>query len=213
MLIWMHNGDIGHEFPHRGLDLDRAARSTTERLQRVSERVLKLHTLAPVIDEKLGSMAESAALGRERTMGYSVDGVGWAPHTTMIFLLRTFTGRDWRPSAHVDQQMVAANSMPQVLRVALDAWCMQPPPLYELDAFREDGQSCMKLYSYPQFFVEQWVKLMDAENESRRRKRKATKKTKVSERVMLHRANVMGDPLFVLASAEALSRSARCDRH
>jgi hypothetical protein len=53
------------------------------------------------------------------------------------------------------------------------------PSLHELDCFRDDGQPCMKLFSYPQFFLDEWVR-SNASADNREKKRRKKKPTRVA---------------------------------
>ncbi|KAJ1513572.1 hypothetical protein HMI56_002193 [Coelomomyces lativittatus] len=55
--------------------------------------------------------------------------------------------------------------------------CCSPPKLWELDKYRDDGLISMNFYSYPEFFVDEWKKLMEKDSEEKR-KRKLAKKSK-----------------------------------
>jgi len=68
--------------------------------------------------------------------------------------------------------------------------CIAPPNLQALDRYREDGQPCMKLYSYPQFFLEQWLQLMAKEDEEKRKAKAEKKKKKTRVCVSLSRLPV-----------------------
>ena len=48
--------------------------------------------------------------------------------------------------------------------------CQPPPAIHLFDAFREDGNVSIKFYSYPDFFFDEWKKLMVATAESRKSK-------------------------------------------
>ena len=53
-----------------------------------------------------------------------------------------------------------------------------PPPLGLLDVFRTDGKSCLKAYSNPTFFIENWVQTQKkriAEEKDKREQRRAKK--------------------------------------
>ncbi|KAI8806556.1 hypothetical protein BJ742DRAFT_855076 [Cladochytrium replicatum] len=56
--------------------------------------------------------------------------------------------------------------------------CDDPPNLRSLDPYRNDGESCMKLYSHPEFFLEEWKRAMTRESDERRARKKAARKLK-----------------------------------
>ena len=65
--------------------------------------------------------------------------------------------------------------------VAVYEKCKKPPELYRLDQFRFDGKTCMQFYSNPNFFVEEWKKVMEKESEEKKKKRKDKKALKAEQ--------------------------------
>lgn len=61
--------------------------------------------------------------------------------------------------------------------------CERPPNLQILDSYREDNQPCLKFYSYPKFFFDEWKKGMLRENEEKLKQRKLKKKQKQEMKV------------------------------
>eukprot|EP00834_Sanchytrium_tribonematis_P002075 NODE_58_length_28395_cov_1.465720.p4 type:complete len:496 gc:universal NODE_58_length_28395_cov_1.465720:24309-25796(+) len=59
--------------------------------------------------------------------------------------------------------------------------CKKPPELHKLDQFRSDGKTCMQFYSNPNFFVEEWKKVIEKENEEKKKKRKEKKALKAEK--------------------------------
>ncbi|KAJ3326549.1 Wiskott-Aldrich syndrome protein member 1 [Blyttiomyces sp. JEL0837] len=56
--------------------------------------------------------------------------------------------------------------------------CAPPPALHVLDQYRTDGQKCMKFYSCPEYFVEEWRSLIQREQDLKKAKRIAKKRNK-----------------------------------
>jgi WAS family protein 2 len=121
---------------------------------------------------------------------------------------------DWKAPPMMEQQLFLKGSAnPSVEQVYNE--CFPVPNLAVLDKFREDGQTCMKFFSYPQFFMEQWKLLMEKEQQQRKLKKKGKKKVdkkkaiKVSE-VKVKRYNKMGELILDepnQANAAALTAS------
>ena len=65
--------------------------------------------------------------------------------------------------------------------------CFPPPPLEMLDQFRTDGLSCMQvtilpefqLFSYPEFFVEEWKLLMKKEHDGKKTRKRQVLVSKI----------------------------------
>jgi len=83
-------------------------------------------------------------------------------------------GPEWRASPHIDQTLFVPESQHPIVDKVYQS-CFGTPPLYILDGFREDGNTCMRQYSYPQFFMEQWKSVMMREQEERRKKKNEKK--------------------------------------
>lgn len=59
--------------------------------------------------------------------------------------------------------------------------CDAGPDLQSLDVYRKDGVSCLSLYTYPDFFAEEWKRMMtiqEAEKKLRQRARKSLRSSK-----------------------------------
>ncbi|KAI9206009.1 uncharacterized protein BJ171DRAFT_39347 [Polychytrium aggregatum] len=90
--------------------------------------------------------------------------------------------------------------------------CRGPPELSRLDEFRTDGQNSLKQYTYPEFFLEEWKKLMAAEANTKPKKArkkekqalKAVETVKVKE-LDIKRYNSHGD--MIAAGDEGTSAS------
>jgi len=57
--------------------------------------------------------------------------------------------------------------------------CKDLPNFTEIDNLRTDGLKCAKLYSNPEFFLEEWMNVMNKDIEARKKKREERKKDKV----------------------------------
>ncbi|KAJ3362495.1 WH2 domain-containing protein [Allomyces arbusculus] len=62
------------------------------------------------------------------------------------------------------------------------AQCTAPPALDRLDAYRDDGMQSMAFYSYPDFFVDEWRKVMTKDEEERKKKKAARKAARSMQR-------------------------------
>ncbi|KAJ3359780.1 WH2 domain-containing protein [Allomyces javanicus] len=62
------------------------------------------------------------------------------------------------------------------------AQCTAPPALDRLDAYRDDGMQSMAFYSYPDFFIDEWRKVMTKDEEERKKKKAARKAARSMQR-------------------------------
>ncbi|KAI9164568.1 Wiskott-Aldrich syndrome protein member 1 [Blastocladiella emersonii ATCC 22665] len=95
------------------------------------------------------------------------------------------------------------SSRPASMQAEL-AQCAAPPRLDLLDAYRDDGVASMTRYSYPDFFVDEWRKLMCKEEEERKKKkkqRKAKRSPSVAARTRRETARTRLDTTSSAASA------------
>eukprot|EP01133_Synstelium_polycarpum_P019104 gene19104-22879_t len=96
-----------------------------------------------------------------------------------------------RPRAeyHADNperhQMFTTASLPSSVAAVYDTQCTSPPKLHLLDPYMDNGAKALKLYTNPDFFIDEWVaeqaKLRE-ENRARRRERKEARLKKKSEK-------------------------------
>ena len=77
----------------------------------------------------------------------------------------------------INSSYLSKESRPQEMAVVYEK-CKKPPQLHRLDEFRSDGKTCMQFYSNPNFFVEEWKKVMERESEEKKKKRKEKKALK-----------------------------------
>lgn len=117
---------------------------------RLSER---LHTLSLKIDDLQGTRM-SAFVGQIDTCG-DLKPIGRERAA-------------WRPQYRIASNFFTQASQSVEMREAYDR-CPPIPDLDILDVFRSDGQSSMKLFSYPDFFVEEWKVLQGSSNKKSRR--------------------------------------------
>eukprot|EP00835_Amoeboradix_gromovi_P001916 NODE_98_length_21025_cov_0.475055.p5 type:complete len:507 gc:universal NODE_98_length_21025_cov_0.475055:15807-17327(+) len=81
----------------------------------------------------------------------------------------------------INSSYLSRESRPKEM-VAVYEKCKRPPELHRLDEFRFDGKTCMQFYSNPNFFVEEWKKVMEKENEEKKKKRKDKKALKEEQK-------------------------------
>jgi WAS family protein 2 len=79
----------------------------------------------------------------------------------------------WQSDRTVPCNFFTKATQPSYITSAYEA-CPPIPALQILDEFRTDGKSCIKLFSYPEFFVEEWKLLLQKEHDGK----KARKRTK-----------------------------------
>ncbi|KAJ3184971.1 hypothetical protein HDU87_002537 [Geranomyces variabilis] len=89
----------------------------------------------------------------------------------------TYERFDWKSRPTLSSNLFTRESEDPSLLAAYEA-CNDAPDLGVMDAYRTDGQTCMKLYSYPEFFAEQWKLLMQKEFEEEKRRKKERRELK-----------------------------------
>ncbi|ORZ34478.1 hypothetical protein BCR44DRAFT_1485978 [Catenaria anguillulae PL171] len=87
--------------------------------------------------------------------------------------------------------------------------CTAPPQLDLLDPHRDDGKKCMSFYSDPEFFAEEWRKVMAKEDEERRKRKKARKQKQMEEKQKLTGAGGKDGGASSLARNKSLRGAAR----
>ncbi|KAJ3277252.1 Wiskott-Aldrich syndrome protein member 1, partial [Borealophlyctis nickersoniae] len=129
-----------------------ATTATSTRLTNLRTRLDTLKDTLPYVCDKIDNSSITESMNQERF--------------------------DWKPPATLSTNLFTKDTEDPSVKEAYDA-CTPPPELGVMDAFRTDGQTCMKFYSYPEFFVEEWKTLMQKELEERKAKRKAKKRAKL----------------------------------
>ncbi|KAI8915622.1 hypothetical protein EDD86DRAFT_196470 [Gorgonomyces haynaldii] len=81
------------------------------------------------------------------------------------------TRTPWTSDASMSSNLFVKATQPKSIKVLYDK-CRQAPRLELLDQFRTDGKTCMELYSYPEFFVNEWKLWIEKEKVDRKKKRK-----------------------------------------
>lgn len=77
----------------------------------------------------------------------------------------------WAGDHSITSNLFIKSSMPKTLKLQYDK-CQPAPRLELLDRFRTDGLPCMRFYSYPEFFVDEWKALMQKPGSKAKRKQK-----------------------------------------
>ncbi|KAJ3021397.1 hypothetical protein HKX48_008627 [Thoreauomyces humboldtii] len=140
---------------------------TTTRISDVRSRIQSLKDATPQLEDKLLDAQLADSIGQEKF--------------------------DWKSRPMVASNLFTRDSEDPLMREAYDA-CHEAPRLSEMDEYRTDSVPCMKLYSYPEFFAEEWRTLMQKEiDEERRRKRERRelkKKAKLARPATLNKIQV-----------------------
>lgn len=80
----------------------------------------------------------------------------------------------WKSRALINSNLFTTSSQPSDIKAIYES-CPPIPPLEMLDRFRTDGLSSSKLFSYPEFFVEEWKLLMrDRDGKKKKTRQKST---------------------------------------
>eukprot|EP00842_Homolaphlyctis_polyrhiza_P006143 jgi/Hompol1/652/HPOL_001485-RA len=78
----------------------------------------------------------------------------------------------WKTETVTASNMFTKSTQPACIAAAYQK-CRPAPQLDVLDQYRNDGLPCMRFYSYPDFFVEEWKTLMVKDHDGKRAKKKA----------------------------------------
>lgn len=132
-------------------DLTTSVQSTSKRMSALRKKVVAIQQLLPTVEKKMAAQACTWQLGSER--------------------------HEWKLAPQMEQQLFSKQSANPSISSIYAEQCLLPPTLVQLDKFRDDKQTSMKFYSYPQYFVEQWRLLMEKEQQARKKKRKEKKAT------------------------------------
>lgn len=90
-------------------------------------------------------------------------------------------GTGWKESrVKEDSLLFIADSRPTILQ-RVYAGIPPKPALDRLDEFRDDRQPCMKLYSNPQFFMDDLIRTLEAKEKERRDARRGKRPKKVKQ--------------------------------
>ncbi|ELR24256.1 uncharacterized protein ACA1_168940 [Acanthamoeba castellanii str. Neff] len=98
-------------------------------------------------------------------------------------------GSEYKQKGGEDCQLLSPGTRATATVVVYDTECVPPPDLSPLDPYREDGRPCIKDYTNPAFFVEEWIAEQKRQAQEARRRREKSRKTKQDERGVLRRAN------------------------
>ncbi|KAH6562670.1 hypothetical protein BASA50_007638 [Batrachochytrium salamandrivorans] len=128
------------------IDLANKTLSVTERINNVGSMIASAHADMGLIEEEISAADIKKSLQRERFVWKSESAI-----SSNFFVKKTQSA-----------SIIAAYNR-----------CRPAPPLGILDEYRSDGQQCMKFYSYPDYFVEEWRNLMMKDQDGKKAKRKA----------------------------------------
>ncbi|KAJ3184820.1 Wiskott-Aldrich syndrome protein member 1 [Gaertneriomyces sp. JEL0708] len=131
-------------------DLANATVATAQKVAQTQDRIRALKELVPAIEEKLLTCELSDSMNVERT--------------------------EFKPPPIPHALFTPATEDPSLR--ALYESCAPAPNVDRMDAFRTDGIKCMKLYSHPEFFEEEWMRIMQKELDEERRRRKERRELK-----------------------------------
>jgi len=91
----------------------------------------------------------------------------------------------FKSNCETDQQIVSRESLPKMLHEVYNK-ADKPPPLQELNQYRDDGKDALKIYTDPDYFFNLWRDALQKEirdaKEKRREMRKKEKRDKPNHR-------------------------------
>ncbi|RXG69226.1 Wiskott-Aldrich syndrome protein family member 3 [Armadillidium vulgare] len=116
----------------------------------------------------------------------------------------------FKSSTQFDQQVVSRETIPVAMLEQYES-CEQPPPLHELNPYRDDGKDGLKFYTDPSYFFNLWREEMKQETErlkhDKKQKPSKPKADGRSKKQKIRKAHLTRDKLKqkVLDSGEVLA--------
>ncbi|TPX67578.1 hypothetical protein SpCBS45565_g03715 [Spizellomyces sp. 'palustris'] len=132
-------------------DLVKSSVSISERVEEVQKRIDALKNVSPNVEEQLAVANLAESMNHERF--------------------------DWKSQLKLGSNLFTKETEDPSLRAVYET-CNDAPNLSLMDPFRADGQPCMKFYSYPEFFAEEWKMLMQKEFDEERKRKKERRELK-----------------------------------
>jgi hypothetical protein len=88
------------------------------------------------------------------------------------------TGRSfWHAKQVEDAQVFRAETKPECIDAPYKE-AVEPPNLAVMDPFMDNGESALKRYTNPEFFLLEWIQAMEKQREEAKKARKEKKKTR-----------------------------------
>ena len=171
------------------------ARTSFERVRSLSDRV---HALS----EQLGSVDK------------------FFQDTDVQQLFDATTKSSWHPNTCEEDQLFRSSTMPANVQQMYDA-ADDPPNLQLMDPYMENGETALKKYTDPEFFIMEWIREMERQREEakkirndRKKKRKtrtdnqATTKRKVAKVKRYKYDPLTGEKVLITDPNEAAAEAA-----
>jgi hypothetical protein len=133
--------------------LIKQSNDTFERINNIKTRINNLNANINQVDKKMGMMKVSII-----------------PNPELI----EFKPQEFVPEADLFTKQSESFAINEAYQK-----CKDIPNFSEIDKFRTDGKKCAKLYSDPDFFLEQWKDVMNRDIEARKKKKEERKKDKI----------------------------------
>ncbi|EFA75185.1 Scar1 [Heterostelium album PN500] len=79
-------------------------------------------------------------------------------------------------------QLFTHASVPQSVTLVYNEKCYPPPSLHLLDPYMDEGQHSLKLYTNPDFFIDEWIAEMQKQREEARQRRRERKEARLRKK-------------------------------
>lgn len=89
------------------------------------------------------------------------------------------TKSSWHPNAREEDQLFRSGTMPANVQSMYDT-AEDPPNLVLMDPYMENGETALKKYTDPDFFIMEWIREMERQREEAKKIRNDRKKKKKS---------------------------------
>jgi len=129
---------------------------TSDRINNIKTRIANINNNINQVEKKMGMMFVSSN-----------------PNPELI----EFKPQDNVPEANLFTKQSQSAAISEAYQK-----CKDLPNFSEIDSLRTDGIKCAKLYSNPEFFLEEWMAVMNKDIEVRKKKREERKKDKIKLR-------------------------------
>lgn len=133
--------------------------------------ITQLSSLSRYAEDLFGEMISESSIILNRTVSLqgrvdklSVKVKNLDSNVEEVSLQDIHMRKAFKSSSLFDQQVVSRDTLPQPMRETY-ATCEEPPPLHELNPYRDDGKDGLKFYTDPSYFFNLWREEMVQETE------------------------------------------------
>lgn len=150
--------------------------------------ITQLSSLSRYAEDLFGEMISESTIILNRTVSLqgrvdklSVKVKNLDSNVEEVSLQDIHMRKAFKSSSLFDQQVVSRDTLPLPMRETY-ATCEEPPPLHELNPYRDDGKDGLKFYTDPSYFFNLWREEMVQETERIKEIKKERKPKQPSKR-------------------------------